>query len=560
MLCRAIALLLTISQVRSLWCPVAHARLYATHTMRAAKASPPPARAGNDNSHLFRSSDGLDTAPLIDYLAKWKAPFEKSQVYKVATEELILDETARMSSIRRTKDPVLFALCDKLLLDMTAGDQDSLFVIHRTDASHIQYLPGGKFEKHRDYLSVTSNMIEEWTLLISVNKVGDAVRGGETKIDINALNSVISKASVTPGSALLFRKDLEHEGMLVTAGSKAILSLDVWKVVQADRQRRIVHVTFPKGGRGGDQQEQPPGLQEISDSSFALPVTRVLLSSPVFRHFLLMQSYWTSESLILPFECREFNQATFKPVFQVLSGGYVSREDADKHRSALGFFGLELDSILVSMSNKENVKNEEELQWESDYVDDDDDDDDVDDIDDDVDDETSSRKERRHVAPIDKKPISTDDLIICTSPEQTDVLADIVRPQRLPYLRFRAIFAEGRVRSNLQMVPCYLALGDHENILFLQTALEWDCENKGDMHTLPKQNLVDALGAAEIAEIGLEEGKGAGVRETEEEQETTVAVGKSVYDLSALPGKLKTPNTRVQLVNFHVGRERSFSN
>jgi hypothetical protein len=57
---------------------------------------------------------------------------------------------------------------------------------------------------------------------------------------------ITSTATVTPGSALLFRKDLEHEGLLVTAGAKEIVSLNVWCTRKVCPQ--VLLVTFPTGG------------------------------------------------------------------------------------------------------------------------------------------------------------------------------------------------------------------------------------------------------------------------------------------------------------------------
>lgn len=93
-------------------------------------------------------------------------------------------------------------------------------------------------------LVVQSNVVEEYTLLICVTPDGGATRGGETRVTINAGCVLTSRASTTPGSALLFRKDLTHEGLPVTAGSKEIVSVNVWAMRRVIAAAPLVHVRF----------------------------------------------------------------------------------------------------------------------------------------------------------------------------------------------------------------------------------------------------------------------------------------------------------------------------
>ena len=46
-----------------------------------------------------------------------------------------------------------------------------------------------------------------------------------------------------PGGALLFRKDLRHEGRVLTAGQKHIVTLNLWAVRRSSPQ--VLLVTFP---------------------------------------------------------------------------------------------------------------------------------------------------------------------------------------------------------------------------------------------------------------------------------------------------------------------------
>ena len=64
-------------------------------------------------------------------------------------------------------------------------------MLRRNDVTHIKYRQGGFLKRHRNYLSTTSNFVEESTLLLCVapsdvidvtgNSSGESVQGGETK-------------------------------------------------------------------------------------------------------------------------------------------------------------------------------------------------------------------------------------------------------------------------------------------------------------------------------------------------------------------------------------------
>ena len=75
----------------------------------------------------------------------------------------------------------------------------------------------GFFKRHKDFLSVTSNVVEEYTLLVCITpeKLAAEVKGGGTVI--HALGSSTKySATTTPGEALLFRKGAYPSGLLAT--------------------------------------------------------------------------------------------------------------------------------------------------------------------------------------------------------------------------------------------------------------------------------------------------------------------------------------------------------
>ena len=72
---------------------------------------------------------------------------------------------------------------------------------------YIRYEPGGFFSRHQDYLSVTSNVITEFTLIVNVNADNAPIaEGGQTVITANESNQLTSESTTTFGRGLLFRK------------------------------------------------------------------------------------------------------------------------------------------------------------------------------------------------------------------------------------------------------------------------------------------------------------------------------------------------------------------
>lgn len=110
-------------------------------------------------------------------------------------------------------------------------------------------------------------------------------RGGRTRVAVNSIFSLESDAAtVVPGGALLFRKDLEHEGLPVTAGEKHVLTLNLWASRKAEPG--VLVLSFPSaaaaagGGGSGDsttqKQQQPAPLQALAAGrSYAVSLSQL---------------------------------------------------------------------------------------------------------------------------------------------------------------------------------------------------------------------------------------------------------------------------------------------
>lgn len=73
-------------------------------------------------------------------------------------------------------------------------------------------------------MSITSNLVEEFTLILCVTPEGlcSSGVGGETLIYPYASENGTAYDTTTPGNGLLFRKDLEHAGKFIAFALKNI--------------------------------------------------------------------------------------------------------------------------------------------------------------------------------------------------------------------------------------------------------------------------------------------------------------------------------------------------
>ena len=168
-------------------------------------------------------------------------------LYDSKKDAKFVDESLRSSSFRTLQKGDLFDVFDE---DIMAAVNDpkqnpiaatKTFTLVRSDISEIKYPVGGFFSKHKDYLSITSNSISEFTMIVGLTGPDSSppTVGGETLLH-SAGHTLSSTKTTTPGGGLLFRKDIEHEGAKLEAGSKRILTVNLWAIDKA-----------PNAGEGG---------------------------------------------------------------------------------------------------------------------------------------------------------------------------------------------------------------------------------------------------------------------------------------------------------------------
>jgi hypothetical protein len=175
-----------------------------------------------------------------------------TRLFDSSKETKFVDESLRSSFFRIFEKKEMFDIFEETIMKVVNDAsvnpiaKSKRYQLVRSDVTEIIYPIGGFFKKHKDYLSLTSNSIQEYTLIVcppfstqqeqdlsSSSAIDDddvvVVVGGETLIHSNG-ETFTSSATTKPGGALLFRKDLEHEGAVLKSGNKRIVTVNLWAI------------------------------------------------------------------------------------------------------------------------------------------------------------------------------------------------------------------------------------------------------------------------------------------------------------------------------------------
>ena len=85
-----------------------------------------------------------------------------SDLYEYTRKKI--DEEIRKSQFKIFTDITLFDLVGLLVNKLNILDKNYTYTLLRNDITYIKYSEGDFFEDHADYLSFTSNEIEEFTM------------------------------------------------------------------------------------------------------------------------------------------------------------------------------------------------------------------------------------------------------------------------------------------------------------------------------------------------------------------------------------------------------------
>jgi hypothetical protein len=264
----------------------------------------------------------VDSSKFQEILETIKEPFKQSEVYNTRTEEKTIDTDLRSSEFRVLTDPKIFDLAEEVIstINETQPKGGKKFCLYKNDIMHIRYVPGGYFKEHEDYLSITSNFVEEYSLIVCVR--GKATRG-RTILKLNPNFSVKSEASCTTNRALLFRKDITHAGEELAEGDiKEIITFNVWAF--EPKVRRIVKISFQK---------------KFQDERFILLSADKIKNYPgktLLQQFLHSKIGRDKKTSIVDYDSRH-SYESFKVIEKLYNGQAISFNEFNTYSEMLDF-------------------------------------------------------------------------------------------------------------------------------------------------------------------------------------------------------------------------------
>jgi len=425
----------------------------------------------------IQTFQNLDITKIQNYLTTCDMPFESSQLYSSKRDEKFVDKDLRKSVFRAIVDPTLFDLVEGVVQNLNQGNDNGYqFMLRKNDITHIKYETGGFFKRHRDFLSTTSNLIQEFTLIICVtpDELAQDVQGGETSVfTYGGLRSGSHRAientfdTVTPGVGLLFRKDMEHAGKELKQGVKHIVTANIWatRTTQSDQ---VLLVTFPDDQDSTESQNDSASraMEKVSSAH-----TSYVLSIDVLSGMLLTHVQWANRKAadqdldaprVITYECHDFCYDAFGVVYNIMNKAYINEFSIESYQTCLDYFGpFNTQDILVDLAVVEHEEEEE-----------------------------PQLKRSKHEDKPPQEEVFDQEVIVCENEARMQAVLNVAKIFNLPYVPFKMLFVEGDVFlegectggdyilegelmqygdaiSSIQMTPAACLLGDYNNIFSL---------------------------------------------------------------------------------------------
>lgn len=304
-----------------------------------------------EHVRAFANFPGLTEMQM--FLASSDTPFAASELYSSEKDAKIVDPELRKSRFRKFRHETIFDSVDQLVQWLNESDDNYSYQLRRDDITETRYEAGGHFLKHKDFLSVASNIVEEFTLLMCVTPsdlLPKAAVGGETLLFPYGSDKGTPFNTTTPGAGVLFRKDLDHSGSLLQTGEKHILTANLW-ATRKQASEQVLFVTFPRPVATEDTATAELKRVANQDTSYALPVD-CLRGTMLDAHVRFVnQTQGTDELSIIEYECTDFDFDEFGTVYKILMRTYVEEDCIRQHEAAIDFFGpFSNENLLVNLA------------------------------------------------------------------------------------------------------------------------------------------------------------------------------------------------------------------
>ncbi len=381
---------------------------------------------------------------------------QPSQLYAPAVDKKFIDVEQRFSVYRTFTQKELFDLCEQLVTYLSTLDPVYKYKLVRNDVTHIHYETGGFFNPHSDYLSLKSNMIEEFTCILCLQA---DCEGGRTIFHINEYFKHYSTNSKTTGQVLLFRKDLVHEGEKLVSGYKDIITLNLWAII---KDSTAYVITFPMEEKSQiTETTKTTKTTDITSKSYVVPVSKILdLGTNFFvadMNFKIKQQkdmtgIYTHQAICTYEE--------FAVIDKILTGCYITIEEYIKHQELIDSYCIELKYILIDLTKKDPIKDTRLNQ---------------------LNESIKKKVKSDNISnPLRYLCIHNFDsnkaICLLSQHDDNDNLYKLIKIHNLPLLPFKIVLVEGSLKVDDQerphvydMTPAYFSVGELNNLFFIRT-------------------------------------------------------------------------------------------
>ena len=376
------------------------------------------------------------------------ATFQKSRIYSTQNAVKFIDENLRMSQFKNINKQELFSLCDELVDLLSKMDRFYNWMLVKNDVTFIKYSQGGFFKRHQDYTTITSNVMEEFTLIICVD--ANCV-GGETVLYFNDYFQYASLATTTPKHALLFRKDIKHEGLMIHEGYKHILMMNLYGFRKNDNYK---------------QQNVVINFRNHPSNPIVIPLNNILELPDTKLAKTIIQSMDEKKSLLL-YEENETEYKVWKSAFyKIYNRSYIHIDMFRKYETEIISYGFRYKNILLDftenamwkckfcgLNNYPNIIECIACFKET---------------------ENEEENDEEEVENRNRMNLSAEGITLCDNISQQIFMLDAIKKERLQYIPFKIMLAEGAARPmyqeeyKLEMQTQWVSFGELDHIYCYQ--------------------------------------------------------------------------------------------
>lgn len=150
-----------------------------------------------------------------------KLLFQKSNVYSTELKNNIINDAVRSSvthKISYKQNKAIF-LAIELLIEMINTTHNTIFSVIPNDIDIIKYNEKDFFARHTDFVPIKNKYVTYYTLLFCI---GANCTGREKTLYVNNDKLKFSDP-ITPNDWIIFKNEIDHEGLLVESGYKIVL-------------------------------------------------------------------------------------------------------------------------------------------------------------------------------------------------------------------------------------------------------------------------------------------------------------------------------------------------